>query len=356
MKLLSVIIPAYNMEEYLPQCVESILRTPSLAAVEVVVVNDGSKDRTLRVARQYADRYADTVRVIDKPNGNYGSTINAALKVVQGEYVKILDADDSFDGSRVAEFLAFLRKMQGVDMVVTPFIEVGRRRECRVEYNIYSRKIYEYGREYKAEQVFSDGAIRFFAMHGVCYRTELLRKMNYRQSEGVSYTDQEWVFYPLFRVKTIAFADIPLYRYNVAREGQTMDEKVQLRSLTQLVAVTEAMGTYFVSMSRVVRSATRVAFLRNIVASRVSVVFRKYLLAMSDAEFAKSDFEMVYVRLMRLVAQSRIEEFGVPVNNLFKVDLLAHWQKKGRRYGGCTRWLLRSIDRAMVAIHSLIFR
>lgn len=356
MKLLSIIIPAYNMEAYLPQCVESILRTPSLAEIEIVVVNDGSKDKTLRIARQYADRYAKTVRVIDKPNGNYGSTINVALKAVQGEYVKILDADDCFDGSRVAEFLAFLRKMQGVDMVVTPFIEVGRRREHRVEYNIYSRKIYEYGEEYKVEQVFADRVIRFFAMHGVCYRTELLHKMNYRQSEGVSYTDQEWVFYPLFRVKTIAFADIPLYRYNVAREGQTMDEKVQMRSLAQLVAVTEGMARYFVASSRSVRSAVRMAFLRNIVADRIRIVFRKYLLVMSDKAFAESDFDMVYVRLMQLVSQSRIDKFTVPVNNILKVDLLHHWRRYGRRHCTFSRRLLFVADKAMSAIHALIFR
>ena len=356
MKLLSIIIPAYNMEAYLPQCVESILRTPSLAAVEIVVVNDGSKDKTLRIARQYADRYAETVRVIDKPNGNYGSTINAALKVVQGEYVKILDADDRFDGSCVAAFIAFLRKMSGVDMVVTPFIEVGKRREHRVEYNIYGKKVYEYGKSYDATKVFADGAIRFFAMHGVCYRTELLRKMNYRQSEGVSYTDQEWVFYPLFRVRTIAFADIALYRYNVARDGQTMDEKVQMRSLAQLVAVTEGMARYFVALSRSVRSDARLKFLRNIVADRIRIVFRKYLLVMDDEKFAASDYEMVYVRLMQLVAQCRIDKFTVPVNNMLKVDLLRHWQRRGRRHSAVSRWLLSAADRMMMLIHSLIFR
>ena len=356
MKLLSIIIPAYNMEAYLSQCVESILRTPSLAAVEIIIVNDGSKDRTLRIAHQYADRYAETVRVIDKPNGNYGSTINAALPLANGKYVKILDADDCFDGARVAEFIAFLRKMEGVDMVVTPFVEVGRRREHRVEYNIYGKKVYEYGKSYDADKIFADGAIRFFAMHGVCYRTELLRKMNYRQSEGISYTDQEWVFYPLFRVKTISFADIPLYRYNVAREGQTMDEKVQMRSLAQLVAVTEGIAHYFVAVSRSVSSAERIAFLRNIVADRVRIVFRKYLLVMSDKAFATSDFEMVYVRLMQLVTQCRIEKFNVVVNNLFKVDLLRHWQKYSRRYSSFTRALLSSIDKAMVAIHSVMFR
>ena len=355
MKLLSIIVPSYNMEAYLAQCVESVLRTPSLAAVEIVVVNDGSKDKTLRIATQYAERYADTVRVVDKPNGNYGSTINAALPVVRGKYVKILDADDSFDGSRVAEMLAFLRKCDA-DMVICPFVECRGRRERRVEYNIYSRQVYEYGKVYEANKIFSDGAIRFFMMHSLCYRTELLRQMRYRQSEGISYTDQEWVFYPLFKVETIAFADIPLYRYNTAREGQTMDAKVQMRSLAQLVAVTEGMAQYFVARSKMVRSATRLAFLRNIVADRIRIVCRKYLLVMGDKEFAESDFEWVYVRLMQLAAQCHIESFAVPVNNRLKVDLLHHWQRRNRRHCTAVRKTLYSIDRAMTRVHAFLFR
>ena len=356
MKLLSIIVPAYNMEAYISHCIESVLRTPSLAAVEIVVVNDGSKDRTSRIAHEYADRFSDTVRVIDKPNGNYGSTINAALKEVRGEYVKILDADDSFDGSRVAEFLAFLRKMQGVDMVVTPFVEIIGRKSRRVEYNIYGRKLYEYGKQYNIESVFDDGAIRFFMMHGVCYRTELLRSMGYRPTEGISYTDQEWVFYPLFRVQTVAFADIPLYRYNLSREGQTMDAKVQMRSVAQLVAVTEALGQYFVSRMRYISSDSRLKFLRNIVADRMRIVYRKYLLAMDSKSFAESDFEMVDARLAQLAQQCKIEELSVPVNNLFKVDLLGRWQRRGRRYGGVARWFLRMVDDAMVWVYSMIFK
>ena len=355
MKLLSIIVPAFNMEAYLAQCVESILRTPSLAAVEVIIVNDGSKDRTLRIAQQYAERYADTVRVIDKPNGNYGSTINAALPLARGKYVKILDADDRFEGARVADMLAFLRKTDA-DMIVTPFIEVGGRKEHRVDYNIYAKKPYEYGKVYSADKIFSDGVIRYFMMHGVCYRTEMLHKMAYRQSEGVSYTDQEWVFYPLFRVATIAFADIPLYRYNTSREGQTMDSKVQMRNLAQLVAVTEAMARYFISGARTLRSTPRLNFLRNIVADRVKIVYRKYLLVMDKQSFAASDFEMVDVRLMQLVSQCRIENFTVPVNNLLKVDLLKLWRKRGRQYSPMVRRSLFMLDRCMAWIHSVIFR
>ena len=212
MKQLSIIVPAYNMEAYLTQCIESILRAPSRAGLEIVIVNDGSTDKTLQIAKRYAEQFVGTIRVVDKENGNYGSTINAALPLVQGEYVKILDTDDSFNGSGIAETLSYLRNAQGVDMVVMPYIEVGRHSQHRVGYDLYSRKIYESGKVYEADKIFAGDTIRFFTMHGVCYRTEFLREIGYRQSEGLSYTDQEWAFYPVFKVKTMAFLDTPLYR------------------------------------------------------------------------------------------------------------------------------------------------
>ena len=344
------------MEAYLPQCVESILRAPSRTGIEIIIVNDGSRDRTLQIAKQYAERYSSTIRVVDKENGNYGSAINAGLAVAEGEYVKILDADDSFYGSGIAELLTSLRKVQGVDMVVTPFIEVGKYSERRVEYNIYSRKVYKYDTIYDADTIFADGVIRFFMMHGICYRTALLREMSYKQSEGLSYTDQEWVYYPLFRLKTIAFSNTPIYRYNIAREGQTMDMNVQMRSLSQLVAVTESLAQYYIAEAEAIESPSRKMFLQNIVADRIKIVYRKYLLAMSNNSFANSDFAEVDNRLTNLAEEYQIGMLKVLVNNKLKVDLLARWRKTGKRYGAIARISLLLMDKFMAWGHALIFR
>lgn len=344
------------MESLLPQCLDSILQTPSLAAVEAVVVNDGSRDASLRIARDYESRYPDVIRVIDKPNGNYGSTINAALPVVRGEYVRILDADDCFDGALLADYIAFLRRNAGTDMIVSPFIEVRRRSERRVGYDIYSRRLYDCDRRYDMERVFADGAIRFFMMHSVSYRTELLRGMNYRQSEGISYTDQEWVFYPLFKVATVAFADIPLYRYNLAREGQTMDSAVQLRSIAQLVQVTANMAAYFAAADKSDMSEVRTAFLRETVRNRMRVVLRKYLLDMPDEAFADAGFGGIYSRLRSLADDCGIGAIDVPVNNLLRADVLAPWLRRGRRYPSFVRRMLCSADLFMAFVHGALFR
>ncbi len=356
MKILSVIIPTYNMETLLAQCLDSILVMPSLDAVEAIVVNDGSRDGSLRIAREYESRYPDVIRVIDKPNGNYGSTINAALPVVRGEYVRILDADDCFDGGLLADYIGFLRRNSGADMIVSPFIEVRRRSERRVEYDIYSRRLYDWDRRYDAERIFADGAIRFFMMHAISYRTELLRGMNYRQSEGISYTDQEWVFYPLFVVATVAFADIPLYRYNLAREGQTMDAAVQLRSIAQLVQVTENMAAYFAAADKSGLSEARVSFLRETVRNRIRVVLRKYLLDMTDSAFSDAGFSEIYNRMRRRADDCGICDIDVPVNNLLRVDLLARWLRRERRYLSVVRRTLRSADALMAFVHGVLFR
>ena len=104
--VLTVIVPAFNMESYLSACLGSLgLQASSMDSLDVIVVNDGSQDRTGEIAHAFAQRSPGAVRIIDKQNGNYGSCINAALSVARGEYVKVLDADDAFDGDALAEFV-----------------------------------------------------------------------------------------------------------------------------------------------------------------------------------------------------------------------------------------------------------
>ncbi|MDO4207316.1 MAG: glycosyltransferase family A protein, partial [Lachnospiraceae bacterium] len=77
MKQLTIAVPAYNSEMFLHICLDSMAGADD--RLEVIVINDGSKDKTLEVANSYAEKYPDQIRVIDKENGGHGSGINAAL-------------------------------------------------------------------------------------------------------------------------------------------------------------------------------------------------------------------------------------------------------------------------------------
>lgn len=114
-KILTIIIPTYNMEKYLRRCLDSlIIDEDGMKQLEVLVINDGSKDSSSQIAHEYQDKYQDTFRVIDKENGNYGSCVNRGLKEATGKYVKVLDADDWFDTANFTSFLDFIKKVSRI--------------------------------------------------------------------------------------------------------------------------------------------------------------------------------------------------------------------------------------------------
>ena len=349
-KRLSVIIPTYNMAELLPACLDSLVRSTASSLLDVVVVNDGSRDSSLSIAQRYADRYPDIVRVIDKPNGNYGSTINAALPTLQGEYVKILDADDTFNCSALSRMVDYLKTVSGVDMVVGPFVEINKKGEYNINYTLNKEQPYEFGKIYKAESVIKEGHIPFFMMHSIAYRTALLQEMGYRQTEGISYTDQQWCFFPIFKISTIAFTDISLYRYNLTREGQTMDLAVQLKSISHLTEVVLSMADYLKQHKSEISSA-RHYFLAGIVTRRMQGVLRRFLLDMTDAQFKESPF----VEILEQFRNAAPLPLSVPVNRKLDIDLLEYWTTKGKRYSEWQRKLFISADKFMQGVYRRFF-
>lgn len=91
-KLLTIIVPCYNSEDYMKRCLDSLVRGGD--KVEVIVVDDGSTDTTGKIADQYATNNSSIVKVIHKENGGHGSDVNAGLEAATGRYFKVVDSDD----------------------------------------------------------------------------------------------------------------------------------------------------------------------------------------------------------------------------------------------------------------------
>jgi len=229
-KQISIIIPTYNMEAYIGKCLDSLL-IPEFDLVEVLVVNDGSKDRSSEIAHSYTERYPNTIRVIDKPNGNYGSCINVALPLSSGRYVKILDADDTFNTEAFSLLVNMLSKCSE-DVILTNYVEVDLNdnitRVCNNEYGVQSNLTLPINEFFKNSQP------RYIQMHRLAYRNDVFKRFQYHQSEGISYTDTQWVIMPIAYCETFKLLNNSVYRYLVGREGQTMNPAQMSRSVTQL--------------------------------------------------------------------------------------------------------------------------
>lgn len=234
-KILTIVIPTYNMQDYLRRCLDSlIVPEEQMKQLEVLVVNDGSKDNSSAIAHEYQDKYPGTFRVIDKENGNYGSCVNRGLKEATGKYIKILDADDWFDTEALASFLNLLNNCKA-DVVLTDF-------SCY--YSNHTETVRMYVKHKNQLLSFSEGMnesshqLINIQMHAVCYKTSCFDNLDYHQTEGISYTDQEWVLLPWVNVLSLIYIPLSLYQYNLDREGQTMASDVFERKIAdQFVSI-----------------------------------------------------------------------------------------------------------------------
>lgn len=206
------------MQDYLSKCIESLVISNNelFTQLEVIIVNDGSKDNSIHIAKEYKKRFPDVIVIIDKKNGNYGSCVNAALQVATGTYIKILDADDYFDTKAFEHYLCILQELD-VDLVLNRVNTVDLTGKVTAEwhYPIKENEIVNYW-----DYIENYGWLN---MHMVAYKTVKIREINYRQTEGISYTDQEWIHLPITTVETTFAIPVHLYQYLNGREGQTMN-------------------------------------------------------------------------------------------------------------------------------------
>ncbi len=363
MKLLSLIIPTYNMAALLPRCLESLVSAPSATDhLEVIVVNDGSTDESLGIAQAWQSRFPDVIRVIDKKNGNYGSTINAALPKVQGIFVKIVDSDDWMDTkvleSFLQELLHYVAQGDCPDIVHTPFVSIGPNdvREV-IRYNTMGKEPYTYGQIYSLDEVLKDGYIRFFLIHSLTYRADLLRSIGYRQTEGISYTDTEWSCYPTFWAKSILFLNMKLYQYNADREGQTMNPKVVMRSINQLTTLTDKMLAYYQQNIRnEALSETRRAWLKQYFENRMRILYKLYLLDMPRKDF-KVEEMLVFDQKYWPICQAEQFHFVLwPENKVLRIDYIKYWHKHHKRWPAWFEIVNHQVDRLAKFIYVRVFR
>lgn len=229
-KLLSIIIPTYNMEQYLRYCLDSLLIRENFEALDVLIINDGSKDTSSAIAHEYADKYPKVFRVIDKENGNYGSCINRGLKEATGKYIKVLDADDSFNTQNLDNYVAYLANIDA-DLIISDVVIVNEKRE-KSETISYR---YKQNEEMSMCDICSSSTFASISMHAITYRLENLRLMGYHQSEGISYTDQEWIFSPMTTIKKVYSYNTHIYEYLIGREGQTMDPHIKAKHMSDIM-------------------------------------------------------------------------------------------------------------------------
>ena len=240
-KYVSFAIPCYNSEEYMEKAIQSILKGGE--DVEIIIVNDGSKDGTSEIAKRYETEYPTIVKAVDKENGGHGDAVNTGLKHATGLYFKVVDSDDWVDESALNKILETLHelvdKKQLVDMLVSNYVyeKVGAKRKKVIHYQnaMPENRVVTW----KEMGHFRIG--QYILMHSVMYRTELLRMCNLELPKHTFYVDNIYVYYPLPYVKTFYYLNVNFYRYFIGRDGQSVNEKNMIKRIDQQLFVNKTM-------------------------------------------------------------------------------------------------------------------
>lgn len=190
MKLLSIVIPCYNSENYMRKCIESLL--PGGEDVEIIIVDDGSeRDRTAQIADEYAARYPSIVKAVHQENGGHGAAVNTGIEHATGLYFKVVDSDDWVKEEAYIQVLETLREQTGtsrvLDMLICNFVyeKEGEKRKKVMNY----RHIFPEGQLFTWEDCHHFTKGHYILMHSVIFRTKLLRECGLELPGHTFYVD-----------------------------------------------------------------------------------------------------------------------------------------------------------------------
>ena len=244
MKYISFAIPCYNSAAYMDRAVESILKGGE--DVEIIIVNDGSKDDTSKIAHEYEEKYPTIVRAVDKENGGHGDAVNVGLDHAEGKYFKVVDSDDWVDEEALYKILDVLKTFENeekqVDMLLANYVYEKEGME--------HKKVIEYKNVLPQEEIFGWNDVKHFhlgqyiLMHSVIYRTDFLKLCQLRLPKHTFYVDNIYVYYPLPHVRKMYYMDVDFYRYYIGREDQSVNEKVMIKRIDQQIRVNKLMIDY----------------------------------------------------------------------------------------------------------------
>ena len=237
---ISVIIPVYNVEKYIRQCLESIINQ-TLKEIEIIIVNDGTKDNSMKIVEEYVSD--KRIKIINKENGGISSARNAGMEIAQGEYIYFIDSDD-FVEKEVLSTLYENSENGKMDIVFSNFSYYNDRtkKEKRAKFIFPFKENINKGYYY----LYNGEEINVWNR---LYKKEFLEKYNFKFIEGIIYEDQDFGFKTIMLAEKIKYVENYGYKYRTDREGSIMSSQKKEKSIESVQILKKEMRKFFSTIS-----------------------------------------------------------------------------------------------------------
>lgn len=281
MKVLTFLVPCYNVEQCVSRCIDSMLIDNIINDIEILLINDGSKDETSKLLHSYESKYPDTIRVIDKENGGWGTAINLGIREAKGKYVKEVDADDWVSTENLPAYIASL-KAHDIDYIATDYTEYFKV-DDHYEHHGYQQEIYN--KTMSLNDFWEKNPTAWdFPIHAITYRTQMLQEFGLKVGDRY-YGDIEYNLYPLPHVKTICVLPLNVTVYFRGSDEQSTSTAGYAKHYRDYAAMSQRITSFFLSMPNSLHPKLR-AFIEDTVRG---TLVRSYHLMMSPLYAGKAE-------------------------------------------------------------------
>jgi glycosyltransferase involved in cell wall biosynthesis len=223
------------------KCIDSLLVGGE--DVEIIIVNDGSRDDTINIARDYESKFPTIVRVVDKENGGHGSGVNKGMELATGMYYKVVDSDDWLDGEALTQLIAKIKEHlqagTSPDLYITNFIYDKPSKNAK-HVSEYTSKLPE-GEIVTWDKMKKFRLSHMLLMHSLLYKRENLLNSGTHLPEHTFYVDNIFAYQPLPFMKTICYLNLDLYHYFIGRADQSVNINNMVNRYEQQIRVMNCM-------------------------------------------------------------------------------------------------------------------
>ncbi|MDD2648926.1 MAG: glycosyltransferase family 2 protein [Eubacteriales bacterium] len=258
MKQLSIIVPAYNVEKYLEKTLASLSVHELSDKLEVLVINDGSKDSTESIARRFCEAEPQIFRLIGKENGGHGSAVNEGMKRMEGRYARVIDGDDWADRNALTRLISALESTDA-DLIIDERTEYSEKTSIETRFPL-PEKIKANEKTDFAPYA-EKSMIPFYTIHTITMKRELIRNRNIVLDEGMFYVDYELALCATSAAQTVFFMRNDVHRYRIGVNTQSVSNESYVRNyrmhrrVVAFAASFAEAGNYNESRSEYVRAS-----------------------------------------------------------------------------------------------------
>ena len=306
-KLLTVSVAGYNVENYLAENLDSIVRSKYLDEIEVFVVDDGATDGSLAIARKYEEMYPDSIHAVHKENEGYGSTVNYSLAHATGRYFRLLDGDDWFDTDGLDRLIEHIREYTP-DWIVTKTVRVqdgvGKLDDPDPVWVKYA--------DQPQMNIFDVPADFQVGMWESTFRTELAKEHMEQIPNHTLYTDALAICYPLAYAETVSFLNVPLYCYRLGRSGQSVSRESRIKHYQEQIDVVDLIKKYYVQAD--------VAHKAPLIRRRFTAYYKWQILVLMLLPASKENLD--YIKRIEKDAKQNYPDFYNDIKETKNVQLL----------------------------------